>query len=107
MPSATPTPGFAEGATSFEGGGAPSAPAWKLEDAKARFSEVVRRARSDGPQRVTVRGKDAVVVVSVEEFERLQPADAARAPFVAFMEGLGLQGLDLTRPRDTGRDVNL
>lgn len=31
---------------------------WKLEDAKARFSEVVRRARSEGPQRVSVRGKE-------------------------------------------------
>ena len=46
---------------------------WKLEDAKARFSEVVRLARSQGPQRVTVRGKDAVVVMSVEDLERLSP----------------------------------
>ena len=53
---------------------------WKLEDAKARFSEVVRHAREDGPQRVTVRGHDAVVVMSVEEFERLAP-EAPRAPF--------------------------
>ena len=47
---------------------------WKLEDAKARFSEVVRHAREDGPQRVTVRGQDAVVVMSVEEFEKLSSA---------------------------------
>ena len=39
--------------------------AWKLEDAKARFSEVVRRAREQGPQRVTYHGKDAVVVIAV------------------------------------------
>ena len=107
MPPTTPPSGFAEGAASFEDGDAPSAPTWKLEDAKARFSEVVRRARGDGPQRVTVRGKAAVVVVSAEDFQRLQPADAAHTPFVAFMEGLGLQGLDLTRPRDTGRNVDL
>lgn len=44
---------------------------WKLEDAKARFSELVRQARESGPQRVTVRRKDAVVVVSAEEFDRL------------------------------------
>ncbi len=44
---------------------------WKLEDAKARFSEVVRQARESGPQRVTVRRKDAVVVVSAEEYDRL------------------------------------
>ncbi len=44
---------------------------WKLQDAKARFSEVVRAARSSGPQAVTVHGKDAVVVLSAEEFARL------------------------------------
>ncbi len=44
---------------------------WKLEDAKARFSELVREARESGPQRVTVRRKDAVVVVSAEDYDRL------------------------------------
>ncbi len=42
---------------------------WKLQDAKARFSEVVRRARAGDPQQVTVHGKDAVVVVDPERFE--------------------------------------
>lgn len=79
---------------------------WKLEDAKARFSEVVRRAREGGPQLVTVRGHDAVVVMSVEEFERLAP-EKPRVPFVEFMEGLHLGGLDLTREADHGRDVEL
>ncbi len=79
---------------------------WKLEDAKARFSEVVRHAREDGPQRVTVRGHDAVVIMSVEEFERLTPA-APRVPFVNFMEALHLSGLDLEREADHGRDVEL
>lgn len=79
---------------------------WKLEDAKARFSEVVRHARHDGPQRVTVRGQDAVVVMSVEEFERLAP-EKPRAPFVEFLEGLHLGGLDLTREADHGRDIEL
>lgn len=79
---------------------------WKLEDAKAQFSEVVRRARHDGPQRVSVRGRDAVVVMSVEEFDRLVPAKP-RAPFLEFMEGLHLGGLDLDRETDRGRDVEL
>lgn len=79
---------------------------WKLEDAKARFSELVRRARSEGPQTVSVRGKDAVVVISVEELERLAPS-APRAPLVDFLEGLHLDGLDLTREPDSGRDVDL
>ena len=46
---------------------------WKLEDAKARFSEVVRLARDANPQLVTVRGKDAVVVLSAEQFAKLLP----------------------------------
>ena len=45
---------------------------WVLQDAKARFSELVRRVRSEGPQHVTVHGRDEVVVVAAEEFRRLQ-----------------------------------
>ena len=80
---------------------------WKLEDAKARFSEVVRRARSEGPQRVSVRGREAVVVIAADEFERLQPRSTDNLPFVAFMETLSGEGLDLTREVDTGRDIPL
>lgn len=79
---------------------------WKLEDAKARFSEVVRRARSEGPQRVTVRGQPAVVVIDAAELERLAPTEE-RLRLVQFLEGLDLDGLDLGRERDTGRDVDL
>jgi antitoxin Phd len=79
---------------------------WKLEDAKARFSELVRRAQNEGPQRVTVRGKDAVVVISAEELERLLPEEQ-RLSFVEFMESLHAEGLDLSREPDFGRDVDL
>jgi antitoxin Phd len=81
-------------------------PGWKLEDAKARFSELVRRARSEGPQRVTVRGEDAVVVIDAHALEQLLPGDA-RLPFVPFMESLHVEGLDLTREPDLGRDIEL
>lgn len=84
----------------------PGAGRWKLEDAKARFSEVVRHAREEGPQRVSVRGHDAVVVMSVEEFERLVP-EKPRLPFLQFMESLHLDGLDLEREMDRGRDAEL
>lgn len=46
---------------------------WKLEDAKARFSEVVRLARDANPQLVTVRGNDAVVILSADQFAKLLP----------------------------------
>jgi antitoxin Phd len=42
---------------------------WKLQDAKARFSELVRRARAGKPQQVTIHGREAVVVVDPERFE--------------------------------------
>lgn len=50
---------------------------WKLGEAKAKFSDVVRLAASGRPQRVMVRGKDAVVIVSASEFERLRALGAA------------------------------
>ncbi len=80
---------------------------WKLQDAKAHFSEVVRRARAEGPQTVTVRGRDAVVVIAADELERLLPPPPDAVPFVTFMESLDQDGLDLTRERDLGRDVSL
>ncbi len=45
---------------------------WRLQDAKARFSELVRLAHSDGPQHVTLHGRDAVVVIDSDEFQRLK-----------------------------------
>jgi prevent-host-death family protein len=45
---------------------------WMLQDAKARFSELVRRAHSEGPQHVTVHGRNEVVVISAGEFHRLR-----------------------------------
>ena len=45
---------------------------WLLQDAKARFSELVRLVRSEGPQHVTVHGRDEVVVIAAEEFRRLK-----------------------------------
>lgn len=52
---------------------------WVLQDAKARFSELVRRVHSDGPQCVTVHGRDEVVVISAEEFRRLKGNLTGRA----------------------------
>jgi prevent-host-death family protein len=79
---------------------------WKLEDAKARFSEVVRKAQSEGAQRVTVRGREAVAVISINELERLQGRQKPRMPFVEFMESLAFEGHDglvLERNKDPGR----
>jgi prevent-host-death family protein len=52
---------------------------WPLQDAKARFSELVRKVRSEGPQHVTVHGRDEVVVIAAEEFRRLRGDATGRA----------------------------
>jgi antitoxin Phd len=45
---------------------------WQMQQAKAKFAEVVKRATSEGPQIVTYRGADAAVILSMEEYERLE-----------------------------------
>jgi antitoxin Phd len=66
---------------------------WSVQDAKNRFSEVVKAARRT-PQMVTKHGKPAVVVVDVAEYERLQSFERAQAP--SFAEVL------LAMPQDDG-----
>ncbi len=80
---------------------------WKLEDAKARLSEVVRLAGTNGPQLVTIRGKEAAVILAPEEYRQLLPKPKGHLPLVRFLQCLGLDGLDLTREDDTGRDIPL
>ena len=80
---------------------------WKLEEAKAKFSEVVRRAHDQGPQYVTVRGQQGVAIIDAAELERLLPPNPAVVPLVQFLESLYVEGLDLTRDRDLGRDPAL
>ncbi len=81
---------------------------WKLQDAKAHFSAVVRDAQEKGPQRVTVHGRDAVVVVAAAEFDRLA-ATAAQPSLHALFSESPLSKLDLEREsvRAPVRDVEL
>lgn len=85
-----------------------SPPAWKLQDAKAHFSQVVRQARELGPQRVTVHGKDAVVILSAEDYARLAPA-AAQPSLHALLSRSPLRDLDFEHGsvRSPVRDVEL
>lgn len=76
---------------------------WQLQEAKARFSALVQKAIDEGPQTVTRRGRDVVVVLSVEEFRRLQKR---QINFKEFLASAPLEGVDLERNRDYGRDVD-
>ena len=76
--------------------------AWQLQEAKAKFSEVVQKAIEEGPQTVTRHGHDAVVVISVEDFRLMQKR---QIDFKEFLASAPLEGVDLERDRDYGRDV--
>ena len=80
---------------------------WKLEDAKARLSEVVRRAGTAGPQWVTVRGKEAAVILAPEQFRQLLPKPKGQLSLVRFLQGLDLSKIDVQREQDSGREVAL
>jgi antitoxin Phd len=86
-----------------------STPQWQIQTAKARFSEVFRRARTDGPQRITKQGKEGVVMISDEQFERLVVKRRQPKSIVQFFRESPLAGLDLDleRDQDTGRDIEL
>ena len=82
---------------------------WQLQTAKARFSEVFRLARTEGPQRITRQGKEGVVMISDELYERLTAKSRQPKSIVEFFRRSPLVGieLDLERDQDAGRDLEL
>ena len=81
---------------------------WRLQDAKARLSEVVRQARQRGPQRVTLHGRDAVVVVRADEFDRMQRPISGRDIVTALAASpLTDVNFDRLTIKSPVRDVNL
>ena len=78
---------------------------WKLADAKNRFSELVNRALTEGPQRVERRA-DAVVVLDLREYEKLTGKKAGFKEFLT-APGPSLKGVDVARDRSPMRDVEL
>jgi prevent-host-death family protein len=82
---------------------------WKLEDAKARFSEVVKLAERGAPQHVSVRGRPAVVILSAADYARLAPA-ATRSSLATLFADSPFARLDdfddvLVRERAPVRDA--
>ena len=64
---------------------------WQMQEAKARLSEVVKRAEADGPQDITLHGRSVAVVLSRAAFERLS---GQQASVLEFMQASPLAGLD-------------
>jgi prevent-host-death family protein len=79
---------------------------WQLQEAKQRFSELVQRALDEGPQVVTRRGEEAVVVIGAEEYRRLTGRIPDFKEFLLSAPDLSDLGLD-TDERDLPRDVDL
>ncbi len=84
-------------------------PGWQLQTAKARFSEVFRLARTVGPQLITRQGREGVVMVPVEQFDRLVKRGRKPKSLVQFFRESPLVGLELDfeRDKDAGRDIEL
>lgn len=82
---------------------------WQLQNAKAQFSEVFRRARARAPQIVTRQDKEAVVILAIEDFERLTHRAAQPKSLSKFFADSPLagSGIDLERKPDYGRPVDL
>jgi prevent-host-death family protein len=81
---------------------------WQLQEAKQKFSELVRRTLEEGPQVVTKHGEEVVVVVPVEEFRRISNDGEKKMDFKEFlMSAPDLSVLDLERPKEFPRDVDL
>jgi prevent-host-death family protein len=79
--------------------------AWQVQEAKQKFSQLVRRAVEEGPQTVTRHGEEIVVVVSAAEFRRLTGSEQDFKTFL--LSGPDLSLLDLERAKDMPRDVAL
>lgn len=81
---------------------------WLLQDAKARFSELVRRVKADGPQLVTIHGREEVVVVAADEYRRLKVERTGQA-LIDLLQELPHRDVEIEQPgiKTPVRDVQL
>jgi len=79
---------------------------WQLQEAKARLSELVKRACAEGPQEITLRGEPAAVVLSLKAYKKLK---YKKPSLLAFLQASPLKGVELTLERDASptRDIEL
>ena len=77
---------------------------WQIQEAKARFSEVIERAREEGPQIITRHGTERAVVLSIEEYRALK---AGKKDFIThLLGGPKFDDFEIERDKDTGRDLD-
>ena len=79
---------------------------WQLQEAKNAFSEVVNRALTEGAQTITRHGKDAVVVLSQEEFRKLAPPKKTKRTLLEVLRSWP-EPMTVERIKDKPRDIKL
>jgi len=79
---------------------------WQLQEAKNKFSNLVDRAQNEGPQLVTKHGKESVVVLSVEDYQKITKP---KSNLLNFLQSSPLSGnsLDIQRDKSTSREIEL
>ena len=79
---------------------------WQLQEAKNKFSNMVEKAHHDGPQFVTKHGKESVVVLAIEDYQKL---NKPKSDLFSFFQNSPLSGinLDLERDKSPSRDIEL
>ncbi len=81
--------------------------AWQMQEAKARLSEVVKLAESEGPQGITLHGRSVAVVVSRATFEHLSGSGNSLVEFMRRSPLYGLEEIEFERDRSATREVAL
>lgn len=79
---------------------------WQVQEAKAKFSELIKRAVKDGPQEISVRGKSTAIMISKQQYIDLT---SPKTSFVKFVQDSPLKGVELEIDRDKSlcREVEL
>ena len=78
---------------------------WQVQNAKTRLSEVIERARAEGPQMITKHGKERAVVLSIEDYRVLA---AHRPDFKSYLlDGPKVDDFTIERTQDAGRNIEL
>jgi prevent-host-death family protein len=78
---------------------------WQVQEAKTKLSEVIERARSEGPQTITKHGKARAIVLSIDDYEAMK---RSRPNLIDYLKtGPFFDDVDLERSRDTGREIDL
>jgi len=80
---------------------------WQMQDAKARLSELVKRADTNGPQQITLHGRAVAVVLSREEYDRLTGGEESLVDFMRRSPLYGLDEVEFPRDQSLTRDIPL